>query len=52
MALISAGKLRPHVGLVVPMAEIGQAMAAIERTPRDRPRRLARSAEPPKGGPS
>jgi len=29
MALIAAGKLRPHVGLVVPMTEIGRAMAAI-----------------------
>ncbi|MGF2076003.1 hypothetical protein [Enterococcus casseliflavus] len=33
IALIAAGKLNPHVGLVVPMTEIGRAMAAIgERT--------------------
>src|SRR4029453_2293128 len=29
MALVAAGKLRPHVGLVAPMTEIGRAMAAI-----------------------
>ena len=29
MALVAAGRLNPHVGLVVPMAEIGRAMAAI-----------------------
>jgi NADPH2:quinone reductase len=29
MTLIAAGKLSPHVGLVMPMAEIGRAMAAI-----------------------
>ena len=33
MELIEAGKLRPHVGLTVPMTEIRRAMAAIgERT--------------------
>jgi NADPH2:quinone reductase len=29
VALVAAGKLRPHVGLVVPMAEVRRAMAAI-----------------------
>ena len=33
LALVAAGKLNPHVGLVVPMTEIGRGMAAIgERT--------------------